>query len=103
MVCSAANFGFEKTDPGHLHAEFLLEPEATTTLESGIYDAIETTLATTEMMCGEDLQLHDLEARKVTETEIVKATNRQATTVEAEVEVLEEIDHPISVVHQVVK
>ncbi|MCJ1396252.1 hypothetical protein MMC18_009141 [Xylographa bjoerkii] len=103
LVCSAANFVFQKTDPGRLHVECHPEPKVTTTLESRVYDEIETILATTEMTRAEDLRLRVLERPKAIEIETVKVTNRQATTVEAEAEVLGEIDHLTLVVHRVVK
>ena len=92
MLCSAANFGFQKTDPGPLLVEYLPKPEATAILESGIPDVTEITLATTGTTYVGDLQLRVLEHPKVIATGIVKVTNRRAMTVEAEAEVLAEID-----------
>ncbi|MCJ1315940.1 hypothetical protein MMC15_001260 [Xylographa vitiligo] len=80
------------TDPGPLLVEYLPKPEATAILESGIPDVTEITLATTGTTYVGDLQLRVLEHPKVIATGIVKVTNRRAMTVEAEAEVLAEID-----------
>ena len=67
---------------------------------NGTQDGIETTSPATAKMGVGDLPHHGL---RHTGTEIVKDINRQAVSVTAEAAVLEEIDHPITVAHQVEK
>ena len=103
LLCSAANFGFPKTDPARLLVECLPKPEATTILESGTPDVIETVVVTTGMTHVEGLLQRVLERPKAIATEIVKGTNRRAMTVEVEAEALVEIDRLTLAVHPVVK
>ncbi|MCJ1293596.1 hypothetical protein MMC34_005151 [Xylographa carneopallida] len=91
------------TDPARLLVECLPKPEATTILESGTPDVIETVVVTTGMTHVEGLLQRVLERPKAIATEIVKGTNRRAMTVEVEAEALVEIDRLTLAVHPVVK